>query len=198
MQYDMERFDQPLVDEAQPKAHVWTDIGEAEVEHSIFGKARVRVHRKQDEIRGAVRWTLLTVVIVFGAVWLVNGVSRQPAIVLVAPTEPVVALPTPEVQQSVPVQKPRVIPPVAVRKPVPQLQAASAPVAARPLTSAPVAVSGASAPAVARPAPVAPRPVAMGAPLAVKPIAPAAQATSAGPADLQAPAVASSAVTSTD
>lgn len=185
MQYDMERFDQPLVDEAQPKAHVWTDIGEAEVEHSIFGKARVRVHRKQDEIRGAVRWTLLTVVIVFGAVWLVNGVSRQPAIVFVAPTEPVVALPTPEVQQSVPVQtKPSVIPPVAVRKPLPQLQAASA--------------SGASAPAVARPAPVSPRPVAMGAPLAVKPIEPAAQATSAGPADLQAPAVASSAVTSTD
>lgn len=189
MQYDMERFDQPLVDETQPKAHVWTDIGEAEVEHSIFGKAKVRVYRRKDEIRGAVRWTLLTIGIVVGAVWLISDISRQPGIVYVAPPAPTVEVATPEPQKPVPVApqfNSRITPPIAMKKPVPPLPS-SAPVAARPLPRAPVAVSGASAPAVAKPAPVAPAtPVTAAVPVAAKPDVP------------QAPAVASSAVTATN
>lgn len=207
MQYDMERFDQPLVDETQPKAHVWTDIGEAEVEHSIFGKAKVRVYRKKDEIRGAVRWTLVTIAIVVGTVWLIRDISRQPEIAYVAPPEPAVEFVTSEPQKPVPVApqiKPRVTPPIAMTKPVPQLQASSAPVAARPLPRAPVVVSGASAPAVATPAPVATKPAAVAKPVAaaVKPVAPiapvvATEPVAAKPAVSPAPAAAS-AVTATN
>ncbi|MBU0688128.1 MAG: hypothetical protein KJ850_11330 [Gammaproteobacteria bacterium] len=191
----MERFDQPLVDETQPKAHVWTDIGKAEVEHSIFGKAKVRVYRKQDEIRGAVRWTLLTIGMVVGAVWLINDVSRQPEIVYVAPPEQAVKAAAPEPQKPVPVApqiKPRVTPPIVMSKPVALPQAPFAPVAV-------------SAPAVAKSTPVMTTPVAVAAPMAVavKPVAPATQAASAVPVISKpiapkAPAVASSAVTATN
>lgn len=194
MQYDMARFDQPLVDETQPKAHVWTDIGEAEVEHSIFGNAKVRVYRQKDEVRGAVRWTLATIGMVVGAVWLINDVSRQPEIVYVAPPEPVIEIAKPEPRIPVrvaPQIKLQATPPIATRKPVPQLQASSAPVEARPLLRAPLVVSGISAPVAA---PVA---------AAVKPLAPATPATATVPVTdkpdvIQTPVVASSAVTATN
>jgi hypothetical protein len=175
MQYDMGRFDQPLVDETQPKAHVWTDIGEAEVEHSIFGRAKVRVYRQKDEVRGASRWTLATVSLVVGAVWLVSDVSRQPEIVHVAPPKPVAELSEPEAQKPqrvAPAVKPRTQPPVAARSPVPQMQAASAVVAARPLLRAPVVVSAVSAPVATAPAAVAAKPAAISVVVPVKPLAP--------------------------
>jgi len=190
MQYDMARFDQPLVDETQPKAHVWTDIGDAEVEYSIFGNAKVRVYRQKDEVRGALRWTLLFMSLLVGAVWLVSDASRQPEIVYIAPPKPVVeiAKPLPQVPVRVaPQNKPQVAPPIATAKPVPLPQASSAPVAAKPLLRAPVVVSGASAPVVAKPA---------AAPVAVtaKPLAPAAVA----PEVFQAPIDATTPVKATD
>jgi hypothetical protein len=202
MQYDMERFEQPLVDESQPKAHVWTDIGEAEVEHSVFGKAKVRVYRKNDEIRGAVRWTILTILLVAGVVWLLNDISRQPEIVYVAPPEPVVEVATSVQKKQVPVVppiKPRVLPPIANSMPVPPLQASSAPVAAKTMLRAPVTVSGTSAPVAAQPVVV--KPVTTTAPVAVapKPLAPAAPVAAvvpvvAKPVVPPVPAAASSAV----
>lgn len=201
MQYDMERFDQPLVDETQPKVHVWTDIGEAEVEHSIFGKAKVRVYRKRDEIRGALRWTLLSMSLVVGAVWLVSDAARQPEIVYVAPPKPVVEVAKPEPQAPVrvaPQIKHPVTSPIVMKKPVPQLQASSAPVEVRPLPRAPVAASGVAATAVVAPAPVAPKPTAV----AVNPLAPAtpvtAEPVAAMPGVPRTPAVVSSAVPATD
>ena len=167
MQYDMARFEQPLVDDTQPKAHVWTDIGDAEVEYSIFGNAKGRVYRQKDEVRGALRWTLLAMSLVIGAVWLISDASRQPEIVRVAPPKPAVEIAKPEPQIPVrvaPQIKPQVTPPIATTKPLPQ--ASSVPVAAKPLLRAPVVVSGASAPVVTKPA---------AAPVAVtaKPLAPA-------------------------
>lgn len=156
MQYDMERFDQPLVDETQPKAHMWTDIGDAEVEYSMFGNAKVRVYRKQDEVRGALRWTLLSMSLVVGAVWLIHDASRQPGISYVTQSRPAVGVVLPEVQKPV-----RVAPPVkpfaapSTSNTASQLQASSAPVAVRPLLRAPVVISGASAPVPAKPAPTA-------------------------------------------
>jgi hypothetical protein len=190
MQYDMARFDQPLVDDTQPKAHVWTDIGDAEVEYSIFGNAKVRVYRQKDEVRGALRWTLLSMSLVIGAVWLVSDASRQPEIVRVAAPKPVVVIAKPEPQTPVrvlPQIKPQVTPPIATTKPVPQLQASSAPVAAKLLLRAPVVVSGASAAVLAKPAasPVA---------VTTKPLAPAAIT----PEVFQAPIDVSSAVKATN
>ncbi len=197
MQYDMARFEQPLVDETQPKAHMWTDIGDVEVEHSVFGKAKVRVYRKRDEVRGALRWTLMTISVVVGAVWLIHDITRQPEIVYVAPPSPVV---TPEPQMPVraaPHIKPRVLPPVVVHNPVPQMQANSAPVAAKPLAGQPAVVSGASSPAVANPAPVLAKPALVAVPVAAKPVAPVVPNASKPVVPL-APAVASSAVPATN
>lgn len=141
MQYDMERFEQPLVDETQPKAQVWTDIGDAEVEHSIFGKARVRVYRKRDEVRKALGWTLLCMGLVVGAVWLIHAASRQPGIADVAPSKLVVESNAKSEPQApvrvVPQSKPLVTPPIASTK---------------PMLRAPVGISGASAPVAAKPA----------------------------------------------
>jgi hypothetical protein len=178
MSYDMERFEQPLVDDSQAKALVWTDIGEAEVAHSIFGKAKVHVYRKRDEVRGALRWTLATVGLVAGAVWLINDVSRQPAIVYVAPPLPVVESATPEPKLPVVApNKPRAVPPVAAKDPLPQPMR-SAPVAAG---AAPVVASGASAPVVATAQAVKPATVASPAPVMVKPAAPAMPLAASAP-----------------
>lgn len=199
MHYDMGRFDQPLLDETQPKAHVWTDIGEAEVENSIFGKAKVRVYRKRDEVRGALRWTLATIVLVAGAVWLIQDFSRQPEIVYVAPPAPVaevVPAEPPVPVRTAPQISTSVTPSIATHSPAPQLHAQSAPVAARPLPRAPV-VAGASAPVAARPAAVVAKPATAPVAVANKPLAPAVPAT-AKPDVSKTPAGAASAVPATN
>lgn len=197
MQYDMARFEQPLVDETQPKAHVWTDIGDAEVEYSVFGNAKVRIYRQKDEVRGALRWTLATMGLVVGAVWLVSDASRQPGIVYVAPPKPAAELSQPEAQKPVrvaPAVKLQAAPPIATSKPEPQPPASSAPVAARPVLRAPVVFQAASAPVAVRPAAVAVQPAT--APVsAVVPVKPLGQAASPSQV-LRAPVEAASAVKS--
>jgi len=98
MSHDIDRLDiherQRLVDDTQPRGSVWTDIGEAQVTHTIFGKARVRIHRRQDAVRRAWRWMILGVVVTVGAVWLAWISSQQPEIT--PATSPV-----PEAAQSV-------------------------------------------------------------------------------------------------
>ena len=100
MSHDIDRLDiherQRLVDDTQPRGSVWTDIGEAQVTHTIFGKARVRIHRRQDAVRRAWRWMILGVVVTVGAVWLAWISSQQPEIT--PATSPV-----PEAAPSVPV-----------------------------------------------------------------------------------------------
>ena len=100
MSHDIDRLDiherQRLVDDTQPRGNVWTDIGEAQVTHTIFGKARVRIHRRQDAVRRAGRWTILGIAVTVGAVWLAWISSQQPEIT--PATSPV-----PEAAPSVPV-----------------------------------------------------------------------------------------------
>jgi hypothetical protein len=43
-------------------ASVWTEIGEARITHNIFGKARVRIIRKNDNIRRAMWWGAVIVI----------------------------------------------------------------------------------------------------------------------------------------
>jgi len=46
--------DRQLMDSnSQAKASEWTEIGQAEIVHTIFGKAKVRIIRKQDKMRSA-------------------------------------------------------------------------------------------------------------------------------------------------
>ena len=66
--------DRPLlVSSAHP--NVWTEIGEAQVTHTIFGRAKVRVIRKNDNIHRAL-WLMLVVVLA-AAVWQ-GWVAFQP------------------------------------------------------------------------------------------------------------------------
>ena len=150
MQYDMGRFEQPLVDETQPNAYEWTDIGEAEVAHSIFGRAKVRVYRKRDEVRRTVGWTLSAIALVVGAVWMIEDVSRQPGGAHVAPSAPA-AESIPPASKPLPAPsavKPRIAPATAAKPPLPRLQAQSAVAASTAPAAAPVAApSYPSAPA---------------------------------------------------
>ena len=54
---------QMLTVSPQP-ASVWTEIGEARITHNIFGRAKVRIIRKNDGMRRAMWWTAAIVVAV--------------------------------------------------------------------------------------------------------------------------------------
>ena len=180
MQYDMARFDQPLVDETQPKAYMWTDIGEAEVEHGIFGHAKVRVYRKRDEVRGALRWAIFMATLVAGAIWLIHDRARHSTIVYVAPVAEKAA---PAPTAAAPLLKPRVVQqPVAQRSTVFTAPVVAVPVTG-PLTTPAVPLTAASAPAVAKPVPVIVKPAPL--PATEKLIAPVAPAVQAKPAVAQ-------------
>jgi hypothetical protein len=47
---------------ARPHANVWTEIGEARITHTLFGRAKVRIIRKHDKIRRALWLTALAAV----------------------------------------------------------------------------------------------------------------------------------------
>jgi len=63
---------------APESTSVWTEIGEAEVAHTLFGKARVRIRRRQDDTRMAWRWTVFCIMLISGAVWLVWTLAPLP------------------------------------------------------------------------------------------------------------------------
>lgn len=108
MQHDTGRFGQPLVSDTPPRAGTWTDIGDAEVSNTIFGTATVRIYRRQDALRSARLWTLLMLVLIVVAVWLVRDKARQPEIIYVAPPVPPVTAVVPTLEVSPP--KPRTYP----------------------------------------------------------------------------------------
>jgi hypothetical protein len=137
-QYDISDR-QLLADKAQPKAGVWTDIGEAEITYTMFGRARVRLIREHDKIsRG--RWlTALVVTALVAAAWL-GWVASQP-------TEPLpsAVLPTPlsaAVQAAAPASQVESILPEATT-------AGSAPGALQPLSGQKAAEPTAAQPLIA-------------------------------------------------
>lgn len=69
------------------QASVWTDIGEARVIHTIFGRAKIRVIREQDKNLRAGLLTVLVVTAIAAAAWQGWITSQQ--------TEPVAAPPLP-------------------------------------------------------------------------------------------------------
>lgn len=73
MVHEISQFDIPdrrlLEPEAQPKAGIWMDIGEARVTRTIFGRPRIRVVCERDKKRRA--WLLggLAVILICAAGW---------------------------------------------------------------------------------------------------------------------------------
>lgn len=83
MGHKINRFDIPdhrlMASNTQPRAGIWTDIGEAKIIHTIFGRAKVRVIREQDKKRRAWLLTALAVMAI-AAVWQGwAGYQRQSA-----------------------------------------------------------------------------------------------------------------------
>ena len=134
---------------APKSTSVWTEIGEAEVAHTLFGKARVRIRRRQDDALMAWRWTSFSIMLVGGAVWLVWTLAPLPAIQ--ATVAPAAENGTPPaIVQSEPVQdddKPAA-PPLMPRVNLPSARTDSVPVSRRAL---PQAVVIQSAPVVQTP-----------------------------------------------
>ena len=61
---------QLLTSSSQAKASEWTDIGQAEVFHTIFGKAKVRIVRKNDKMRRVLYWlAIIAIVSIAGEAW---------------------------------------------------------------------------------------------------------------------------------
>lgn len=67
-QFDI--FESPLLaSSTQRHESKWTDISEAKITHTMFGKARVRTSGEQQKIRRAWLLTLLAVTILAAAAW---------------------------------------------------------------------------------------------------------------------------------
>ena len=83
MGYEISQFDilnrQLLTGKPHPGAVVVSDIGEAKVGRTIFGRAKVRVIRGQDRKRRAWLLTMLLVVVAAAAAWEVGDISADPA-----------------------------------------------------------------------------------------------------------------------
>jgi hypothetical protein len=73
MVYEISQFDIPdrqlLEPEAQPKAGIWMDIGEARVTRTIFGRPRIRVICERDKKRRAWMLAGLAVILICAAGW---------------------------------------------------------------------------------------------------------------------------------
>lgn len=54
---------------SKPNVSVWTDIGEAEVTYTIFGKARVRIIHKHDKLRRTILLSTMGLIVVAAMIW---------------------------------------------------------------------------------------------------------------------------------
>ncbi|MEW5903392.1 MAG: hypothetical protein AB1722_03485 [Pseudomonadota bacterium] len=182
MLHDIDRMDIPdrhrLLGEMTRKHTHWTDIGEAEVRDSLFGRAKVRIHRRRDDVLRAVRWIAVSGVLIAALVWVLEQWAVQPQ-----------ALATPVVpaQDTAPMLTPIVVPPAPVVRVIePQVRSAVAPIPAAPVqppVKPPVQrvpVPVAAQPVATQPVAAAPVPAVRPAPPAAKVVAP--QSASAVPA----------------
>lgn len=73
---DMPDIQLPSTD-AKPRAGTWTEIGKAEITHTIFGKAKVRIIREHDRTRRARLLAALMLTALAAAAWLGWIASQQ-------------------------------------------------------------------------------------------------------------------------
>ncbi|MBI4938189.1 MAG: hypothetical protein HY846_08245 [Nitrosomonadales bacterium] len=167
---------QLLITDTQPRKNTWTDIGEAQVTHTIFGRARVRIIRKKDNIRRALLLATLAVLVAMAAIWQgwtgIRQVEPQQSAVNEPASSGVAPLEAPAIQ-SAPAPLRDVAPPVQNKPAMPLPADIKAP--------ATVQKSAPPQPPIKAPEPVAAKP-AMVQPLpALKPQASAATAVEPPP-----------------
>lgn len=63
---------------ASSRAGLWTEIGEAQVTHTLFGRAKVRIIRKHDKIRRAL-WLMAAVAVLVVTAWQTWLATQQAA-----------------------------------------------------------------------------------------------------------------------
>jgi len=81
MWHEISQFDIPdrqlLATSSQSSVGRWTNIGEAKITHTIFGKAKVRIICEQDKIRRARLLAALAVAVIAVAAWQLWMVANQ-------------------------------------------------------------------------------------------------------------------------
>jgi len=109
MGHEISQFDIPdcqlLATNSQPRVSFMSDIGEAKITHTIFGRAKVRVIREQDRKRRAWMLTVLVVTAIAAAAWQGWTIFQQ--MQYVAPPVPL----SERIQVSAPVFRPAHIAP---------------------------------------------------------------------------------------
>lgn len=134
MSHENSQLDMPdphlLEIETQPRVGTWTEIGKAEITHTFFGKAKVRIIRKHDKTRHARLLMAIAVTVLAVAGWQGWIASRQaepqqgadlpPAVsATVQPVTPAAAPEntTPPALPAVVESKPETPPPAEISKP---------------------------------------------------------------------------------
>lgn len=71
MTHDVNQLDIPDREllAGSPRANVWTEIGEAKITHTLFGRAKVRIIRKHDNTRRILWLTGIVAIVVAATVW---------------------------------------------------------------------------------------------------------------------------------
>lgn len=74
VQHEIGQFDIPnrqlVVIKKESKGDSWTDIGNAKITHTIFGRAKIRVIREKDKIRRTWLMAAMVSIALVGSVWL--------------------------------------------------------------------------------------------------------------------------------
>lgn len=85
---------QQLASEPRPHPGVWTEIGEAQVTQTIFGRAKVRIIRESDKVRQAWMMTGVVVVVLVALSALLWQLRSDPANEVAQVPEPVMRVTT--------------------------------------------------------------------------------------------------------
>lgn len=137
---------------AQPTVGTWTDIGKAEVVHTMFGKAKVRIIREQGENRRTGRLLMvLAATALCAAAWQGWVASVQSEVAQSSDSSPAVATvqhTAPALQTDAP---PPAMPPSVQDQPTRPAETETPPVSQRVVSPEPSAVTAAEQPA-AKPA----------------------------------------------
>lgn len=111
MGHEISQFDIPdrQLTTSSAQARMWSDIGEAKITRTIFGRARIRVVREKDKIVRAWLLAVLVVVVLAFAVWQ-GWIALQQSNLLAA-TPPL----SERISVSAPVFHPEIVAPAASR-----------------------------------------------------------------------------------
>jgi hypothetical protein len=148
---------------ASSRASVWTEIGEAQITHTLFGRAKVRIIRKHDKIRRALWLTAMAAVAVLAVTawqtWLAAQQAAAPQSAESVPPSSANAIEGASLTQSEAVPMPAAAPMVQSNQPAPERVPQPAATPQTPVKPAPLATRNiaAKSPAATQP-PVAPPP----------------------------------------